>query len=88
MPLITRRSSTRGLPRVSLGRSGASRANWSSVSQKPSRIIIRPPLETVNHKIAPTGILMGPDSRETRKSKQLVGYILQLLSKCCVLTLT
>jgi len=38
MPLITRRSSTRGLPRVSVGNSASSRANWSAVNQKQWRI--------------------------------------------------
>src|ERR687894_943395 len=36
MPLITRRSSTRGLPRVSVGRCGSIVAICSSVSQKRS----------------------------------------------------
>ncbi len=39
MPLITQRSSTRGLPRVSVGRCGLIRANCLSVSQKQSRLI-------------------------------------------------
>lgn len=33
IPLITRRSSTRGLPRVSCGRCGLSRPNCSTVNQ-------------------------------------------------------
>ncbi len=37
MPLITRRSSTRALPRVPVGRCGAIFANCASVSQKQSR---------------------------------------------------
>jgi hypothetical protein len=39
MPLMTRLSSTRALPLVSVGRCGAIFANWASVSQKPSGII-------------------------------------------------
>src|SRR4051812_44223231 len=41
MPEITRRSSTRGTPRVSRGSKGARRANCSSVSQKSGRIEAR-----------------------------------------------
>src|SRR5829696_500478 len=51
MPLITRRSSTRGLPRVSLGRCGSIFANCSSVSQNPSRFIA-PSTGSVNHETA------------------------------------
>ena len=39
MPLITRRSSTRALPRVSVGRCGAIFENCASVSQNCSKII-------------------------------------------------
>ena len=63
MPLMTRRSSTRGLPRVSVGRSGASRENWSSVSQKQSRFIEGLLSETVNHIFEEKGIFMGPEPR-------------------------
>src|SRR5690606_23756538 len=49
MPLITRRSSTRGLPRVSVGRCGFNFANCSSVSQNWSRFIALLQSETVNH---------------------------------------
>ncbi len=38
----------------------------SSFSQKQSRIMTRPPLETVNHKIAPSETVMGPDSSRDR----------------------
>src|SRR5690606_18244088 len=48
-PLITRRSSTRGLPRVSVGRCGFNFANCSSVSQNWSRFIALLQSETVNH---------------------------------------
>ena len=62
MPLMTRQSSTRGLPRVSLGRSGLSFPNWAALSQKWSRIIYGLPSETVNHKIPVSEMLfMGPD---------------------------
>ena len=40
MQEITRRSSTRGTPRVSCGRSPRSRSNCRSVSQNPSRILV------------------------------------------------
>ena len=64
MPLMTRQSSTRGLPRVSLGRSGLSFPNWAAVSQKWSRIIHGLPLQTVNHKTPVSKmIFMGPDPR-------------------------
>src|SRR6186997_458265 len=65
MPLMTRRSSTRGLPRVSVGRSGASRENWSSVSQKQSRFIEGLLSETVNHIFEEKGIFMGPEPSTT-----------------------
>ena len=61
MPLITRRSSTRGLPRVSVGRCGSIFANCSSVSQKQSRFIA-PSLESLNHETAKRAKpFMGPD---------------------------
>src|SRR5215472_7572772 len=47
IPLMTRRSSTLGLPRVSLGRCGLRRANCSSLSQKASRSINGLPSETL-----------------------------------------
>ena len=64
MPLMTRRSSTRGLPRVSRGRCGLSRANWSFVSQKYpcSKRGFLP--ETLNHANISLGIpFMGPGPR-------------------------
>src|SRR5215203_5515403 len=69
MPLITRRSSTRGLPLVSAGRCDAIRANCLSVSQKWSRLIGVPPQDAVNHENThmQTG-LMGPDPRTIRSA--------------------
>src|SRR3954451_7444696 len=64
MPLITRRSSTRGLPLVPVGRWGAIRANCLSVSQKWSRLIGVPPQGAVNHETTRTQTgLMGPDPK-------------------------
>src|SRR5215210_2727659 len=61
MPLITRRSSTRALPLVSVGRCGAIRANCLSVSQKWSRLIGVPPPNPVNHETTRAeSRLMGP----------------------------
>src|SRR3954464_8425337 len=40
MPLITRRSSTRGLPRTSVGSSGSIFAHCSSVSQNRLRLTV------------------------------------------------
>ena len=59
IPLITRRSSTRGLPRVSLGKCGSFRANCPSVSQNWSRFICASSTEAVNYKFVPPGILYG-----------------------------
>ena len=42
IPLITRRSSTRATPRVSVGRSGSNRRNCSSLSQKLLSAIAHP----------------------------------------------
>ena len=50
MPLITRQSSTRGLPRVSVGRYARMRANCGSDSQKYSRTHYSFLPETGNHK--------------------------------------
>src|SRR5690242_14470375 len=62
IPLMTRRSSTLGLPRVSLGRCGLSRANCSSLSQKESRSINGLPSETLNHDAPRFGNqFMGPE---------------------------
>src|SRR5215469_3038036 len=64
IPLMTRRSSTLGLPRVSLGRCGLSRANCSSLSQKESRSIIGLPSETLNHDAPRFGNqFMGPEPK-------------------------
>src|SRR5207253_2864273 len=49
MPLITRRSSTRALPRVSVGRCGLIFENCASVSQNWSRLIYASCSEAVNH---------------------------------------
>ena len=68
MPLMTRRSSTRGLPRVSVGRCGSSRANWRSLSQKWSRSNGGLLPETLNHVDTLVGIhFMGPSPRKSRK---------------------
>src|SRR5215469_2225950 len=66
IPLMTRRSSTLGLPRVSLGRCGLSRANCSSLSQKESRSITGLPSETLNHNASRFGNqFMGPEPSTT-----------------------
>src|SRR3954468_21937799 len=71
MPLITRRSSTRGLPLVPVGRWGAIRANCLSVSQKWSRLIGVPPQGAVNHETTRSQTaLMGPGPM---RSKQWLG---------------
>jgi len=57
MPLITRRSSIRGLPRVPVERYGMSRANCRSFSQNCSRSIHSFPSETLVQKIVHAGIL-------------------------------
>src|SRR4051794_3604521 len=49
MPLITRRSSTRALPRVSVGRCGLIFENCAFVSQNWSRLIYASFPEAVNH---------------------------------------
>src|SRR5213080_932217 len=49
MPLITRRSSTRALPRVSVGRCGLIFENCVFVSQNWSRLIYASFSEAVNH---------------------------------------
>src|SRR3954453_6221457 len=49
MPLITRRSSTRALPRVSVGRCGLIFENCAFVSQTWSRLIYASFSEAVNH---------------------------------------
>src|SRR5215470_17849557 len=64
IPLMTRRSSTLGLPRVSLGKCGLSRANCSSLSQKESRSINGLLSETLNHDAPRFGNqFMGPEPR-------------------------
>src|SRR3954447_20309786 len=49
MPLITRRSSTRALPRMSVGRCGLIFENCAFVSQNWSRLIYASFSEAVNH---------------------------------------
>src|SRR4051794_11187908 len=49
MPLIKRRSSTRALPRVSVGRCGLIFENCAFVSQNWSRLIYASFSEAVNH---------------------------------------
>src|SRR5436305_12768951 len=49
MPLITRRSSTRALPRVSVGRCGLIFENCAFVSQNWSRLTYASFSEAVNH---------------------------------------
>ena len=62
-PLMTRRSSTRGLPLVSVGRSGSSRTNCMSFREKWFRTIVGLLSETVNYKCTPEGNpFMGPDA--------------------------
>src|SRR5262249_52596935 len=54
MPLITRRSSLRLMPRTSFGRCGSMRCHCSSLSQKKSALIVpRAPQETVVSSAAP-----------------------------------
>src|SRR4051812_29232930 len=74
MPLITRRSSTRGLPLVPVGRWGAIRANCLSVSQKWSRLIGVPPQGAVNHETTRSQTaLMGPGPKPTATARQGFG---------------
>src|SRR5690242_16322483 len=70
IPLMTRRSSTLALPRVSLGRCGLSRANCSSLSQKESRSINGLPSETLNHDAPRFGNqFMGPEPRKGEENR-------------------
>src|SRR5947199_6663152 len=66
MPLITRRSSTRALPRVSVGRCGLIFENCAFVSQNCSRLIYDSFSEAVNHAttLVPT-LLWGPDPKNS-----------------------
>ena len=62
MPDSTRRSSTRGIPRVSVGKSGAIRAHCTSENQKKSATSNASPSGVLNHPPINLGILfMGPD---------------------------
>src|SRR6185437_15276892 len=64
MPLITRRSSTRALPRTSIGRSGCIEHHCSSLSQKRLDRIARPRSESTpranQQLIQTTTVLLGP----------------------------
>jgi len=64
MPLITRRSSTRALPRTSIGRSGSIEHHCSSLSQKRLDRIARPRSESTpranQQLIQTTTVLLGP----------------------------
>src|SRR5215469_18512237 len=73
IPLMTRRSSTLGLPRVSLGRCGLSCANCSSLSQKESRSINGLPSETLDHDAPRFGNqFMGPEPNEATLWRRIV----------------
>jgi Co/Zn/Cd efflux system component len=62
MPDSTRRSSTRGMPRVSVGNSGSIRPHCSSENQKKSAIFNASSPGTLNHHQPLSGIrFMGPD---------------------------
>src|SRR5215210_406851 len=62
MPLSTRRSSTRCLPRTLVGNSGSMRAHCASENQKKSAIFTPPDWPAMNHKRIVLGTrLMGPD---------------------------
>src|SRR3546814_16831025 len=62
IPLSTRRSSTRLLPRAFAGSSGSIRAHCASENQKKSAIDAASSLKAVNHKSGTMGILLlGPD---------------------------
>ena len=67
IPLITRRSSTRGTPRVSHASSGDSRANCASLSHKDVSVMAqswRSPLGRLNLSTRQKGIyFMGPEPR-------------------------
>ena len=70
-PLSTRRSSTRAMPRVSVGKSGPIRAHCASENQKKSDISIASSLETMNHASPALGIpLMGPDPNTKSASNE------------------
>ena len=56
IPLSTRRSSTRAMPRVSVGKNGPIRAHCASENQKKSDISIASSLETMNHASPALGI--------------------------------
>src|SRR3546814_16838556 len=61
IPLSTRRSSTRLLPRAFAGSSGSIRAHCASENQKKSAIDAASSLKAVNHKSGTMGILLlGP----------------------------
>src|ERR1700728_3590574 len=65
MPLITRRSSTRALPRTSIGRSGCIEPHCSSLSQKRLDRIVSPRSESTSRAnqqpIQTTTVLVGRD---------------------------
>jgi hypothetical protein len=66
IPLITRRSSTRGTPRVLLGNNGATRAHCPSLSQNSSAIFTLPPFGSLNQIRHELGIhFMGPEPSTT-----------------------
>ena len=84
---MTRRSSTRALPRVSAGRCGSIFENCCSVSQNWSRLIRAPCSEAMNqnHLLMPT-TFMGPDprvaGRKCRECGQLVPYGARICPSC------
>ena len=65
MPLITRRSSTRGTPRGLFGSNGRSRVHCSSLNQNSPDTALSTSKERLNHIPAAMGILfMGPSPSE------------------------
>ena len=64
MPLITRRSSTRGTPRGLFGSNGANRAYCVSLNQNPCAITLSVQQDKVNHVASRRSKrFMGPEPR-------------------------
>ncbi len=65
IPLITRRSSTRGTPRGLFGSNGAIRAHCVSLNQKPCAITLSVQQDKVNHAASRRAkTFMGPEPRK------------------------
>src|SRR3954465_13933390 len=84
MPLITRRSSTRGLPRVSVGRCGLIFENCAFVSQNWSRLIYGSFSEAVNHAttLVPTLLWVRTLIERARKAAVAQGFKVTEVCTC------